>query len=179
MRFNITPHFSIKTDLLQLAIELQPQKEVPQVRAKKGEVSLLLPDNFDFAHLDKQEWLNKVVIEILRTQCKHLISPIIHARAANAGVCIKRITYKDVSSRWGFCSSLGNINFNVWLLLAPRELVDYVVCHELAHLIEMNHSPKFWAEVDNILGGPKGLSKVLDKKMNAFARNLRALGRTR
>ena len=179
MRFNITPQFSIETDLLRLTLELQPQKEVAQVKSKKGDVTLLLPNNFDFSHPSKQEWLNQVIIEILRTQCKQLITPIIHERAAAAGVSIKRITYKDVSSRWGSCSSLGNVNFNVWLLLSPRELVEYVVCHELAHLIELNHSPKFWAEVDNILGGAKGLSKVLDKKMNTFARNLRSLGRTR
>lgn len=179
MRFHITPKFSIATDLLQLRIVLQPLKDVAQVRGKQGEVTICLPEDFDFNDRAKQEWLNKVVIEALRKQCKLLMTPLINARAAAAGLPLKRITYKDVSSRWGSCSSLGNVNFNVWLLLAERELVDYVICHELAHLKELNHSPKFWAEVDHVLGGEAGLSKILDRKMNAFARSLRTMGRTR
>ena len=54
-----------------------------------------------------------------------------------------------------------------------------MVCHELAHLKEMNHSAKFWAEVDRILGGTPGLAKALDKKMNNFARSLMTQGRYR
>lgn len=179
MRFHITPQFSITTDLLQLHIVLQPLKDVAQVKGKQGEVTICLPEDFDFNDRARQEWLNKVVIEALRKQCKLLMTPLIQARAAAAGLPLKRITYKDVSSRWGSCSSLGNVNFNVWLLLAERELVDYVICHELAHLKELNHSPKFWAEVDKVLGGEAGLSKILDRKMNAFARSLRTMGRTR
>ena len=158
MRFYITPEFSITTDLLQLQIQLQTQKEVAQVKG-----------SFDFEQETKQEWLNKVIVEILRNQCKYLISPIVQERSSSAGVELKRVTYKDVNSRWGSCSSLGNVNFNVWLLLAPRELVDYVVCHELAHLKEMNHSSNFWLEVDRIMCLKAGSSKVLDKRMNKFA----------
>lgn len=179
MRFYITPEFSITTDLLQLHIQLQTQKEVAQVKGTLGDVTLLLPDSFDFEQETKQEWLNKVIVEILRNQCKYLISPIVQERSSSAGVELKRVTYKDVNSRWGSCSSLGNVNFNVWLLLAPRELVDYVVCHELAHLKEMNHSSNFWLEVDRIMCLKAGSSKVLDKRMNKFAKTLRALGRYR
>ena len=65
MRFNITPQFSIETDLLRLTLELQPQKEVAQVKSKKGDVTLLLPNNFDFSQPSKQDGYNKVIIEIL------------------------------------------------------------------------------------------------------------------
>lgn len=57
---------------------------------------------------------------------------------------INKIFFKNNSSNWGSCSSLGNINISTKLLLAPEEVLDYVCIHELAHLIQRNHSPKFW-----------------------------------
>jgi predicted metal-dependent hydrolase len=60
---------------------------------------------------------------------------------------IKSINFKNTSSRWGSCSNTGNLNFSTRLLFAPPDVVDYVIIHELAHLIEMNHSDRFWALV--------------------------------
>lgn len=55
-----------------------------------------------------------------------------------------RITIRDQKSRWGSCSNRGNLNFNWKLIMAPPEVLDYVVIHELCHLHEFNHSPRFW-----------------------------------
>lgn len=60
------------------------------------------------------------------------------------GVQPGRIAIRDQKSRWGSCSSKGNLNFNWKLIMAPPQVLDYVVIHELCHLLEFNHSPRFW-----------------------------------
>lgn len=69
------------------------------------------------------------------------------------GVQYGKITIRSQVSRWGSCSSKGNLNFNCLLMLTPPEVRDYVVVHELCHRIEMNHSAAFWAEVRRVLPG--------------------------
>jgi hypothetical protein len=71
--------------------------------------------------------------------------------AAQIGVTYGRITIRSQKTRWGSCSAKGNLNFNCLLMLAPEEVRDYVVVHELCHRRQMNHSPRFWNEVASIL----------------------------
>jgi predicted metal-dependent hydrolase len=67
------------------------------------------------------------------------------------GVNVSKVKLSSAKKSWGSCSSLGNINLNWRLVKAPMQVVDYVVVHELAHLKQMNHSPKFWYEVQKII----------------------------
>ena len=67
--------------------------------------------------------------------------------AGQLGVDYGRITVRCQTSRWGSCSAKGNLNFNWKLIMAPPQVLDYVVIHELCHLIEFNHSPRFWGLV--------------------------------
>ena len=67
------------------------------------------------------------------------------------GVEYGRISLRFQHSRWGSCSSLGNLNFNCLLLLAPEPVLDYVIVHELCHRLEPNHSKAFWAQVARII----------------------------
>ena len=62
-----------------------------------------------------------------------------------------RITIRNQKTRWGSCSGKGNLNFNCLLMLAPEKVIDYVVVHELCHLIEMNHSKAFWEQVERVM----------------------------
>lgn len=71
--------------------------------------------------------------------------------AQKMGVNYGRITIRCQKSRWGSCSSLGNLNFNCLLAAAPPEILDYVVVHELCHRLYMNHSYDFWSAVERVL----------------------------
>lgn len=73
--------------------------------------------------------------------------------AVDLGVNYQRLTIRDQRSRWGSCSSLGNLSFQWRLVLAPPAILDYVVIHELAHLREQNHSPRFWSLVESYCPG--------------------------
>ncbi len=70
--------------------------------------------------------------------------------AEQLGLKVGRISVRDQTSRWGSCSSTGNLSYSWRLILAPSAILDYVAAHEVAHLSEMNHGPKFWALVRRI-----------------------------
>ena len=87
-------------------------------------------------------------IRALADQALQVIPDRVRHYAALIGVRYGRITIRNQKSKWGSCSAKGNLNFNCLLMLCPPEVLDYVVVHELCHRKEMNHSPKFWAEVE-------------------------------
>lgn len=82
-----------------------------------------------------------------KTRARHVLDERITVFAAALGVTYGRFVVRDQRTRWGSCSSSGNLNFNWRLILAPPAVLDYVVIHELAHRKELNHSARFWAVV--------------------------------
>ncbi len=87
------------------------------------------------------------VRDFLKAEARRQIVERAQAKAAIAGRKIRRISLRDTRSRWGSCASGGNLNFSWRLVLAPDGVLDYVVAHEVAHLVHMNHSPAFWQTV--------------------------------
>lgn len=86
----------------------------------------------------------------LRKQAREIITQKALYYSSLLGVKYNRIAIKDTSTRWGSCSSLGNLNFSWRLILAPDYVLEYVVIHELCHLLEMNHSKAFWNNVASL-----------------------------
>jgi len=82
--------------------------------------------------------------------------------AARIGRPVARVTVRDTRSRWGSCSATGALSFSWRLILAPEHIVDYVVAHEVAHLVEMNHGPRFWRLLRSLVpdcAGPRAWLK--------------------
>lgn len=113
----------------------------------------------------KESWIRKKLAQMpkaaerisqkklleLSEQAKHYIPERIAHYADLMGVSYGRITIRSQRTRWGSCSSKGNLNFNCLLMLAPPQVVDYVVVHELSHRLHMNHSEHFWATVERYM----------------------------
>lgn len=96
-------------------------------------------------------------------------SVLVHSRRIN--VAAKRIVIRDQSTRWGSCSTTGVLSFSWRLVMAPPAVLDYVAAHEVAHLIEMNHGPRFWALVAKLLPGheaAKGWLKVRGAELHRY-----------
>jgi predicted metal-dependent hydrolase len=83
-----------------------------------------------------------------RREARARIELIAQSEAAALGVAYRRITIRDQVSRWGSCSSGGALSFNWRLVLAPHDVLDYVVVHEVCHLVEHNHGSRFWQLVE-------------------------------
>ncbi|MCC7348759.1 MAG: M48 family metallopeptidase [Variibacter sp.] len=94
--------------------------------------------------------VSRRVADYLRRQAKRDLETASRRYAAKLGVQIKRITIRDQISRWGSCSTTGALSYSWRLIMAPSHVLDYLAAHEVAHLIEMNHSPRFWRLVEKL-----------------------------
>jgi predicted metal-dependent hydrolase len=84
------------------------------------------------------------VTDFLKREARRDLDAASRRHALILGVTIKRIAVRDQSSRWGSCSSTGVLSYSWRLVLAPSFVLDYLAAHEVAHLAELNHSPRFW-----------------------------------
>lgn len=100
-----------------------------------------------FENRPTQPCLTDEELAVLKNQAKADLAERARRFAPEVGVKYGRITIRAQKTRWGSCSRAGNLNFNCLLMLAPPEVIDSVVVHELCHLKEMNHSDRFYAEV--------------------------------
>ncbi len=98
-----------------------------------------------------------------RREAHARISLIAQSEAVALGVSYRRITLRDQVSRWGSCSSKGMLSFNWRLVLAPHDVLDYVVVHEVCHLVEHNHGPRFWKLVRRRRPAYEGSKAWLDE----------------
>lgn len=104
--------------------------------------------------IDERSKLEKITFEQVKEladQAVEYIPKKVKYYAEKENFVYNKITIKNLVSRWGSCSTKGNLNFNCLLMLTPDYVIDYIVVHELCHLREMNHSEKFWAEVEKIM----------------------------
>jgi predicted metal-dependent hydrolase len=96
------------------------------------------------------EHIERRVRDYLKREARNDLQKAAQCYAAALGVRVKRLSIRDQSSRWGSCTSAGSLSFSWRLILAPPYVLDYLAAHEVAHLVEMNHSPRFWKVVARV-----------------------------
>ena len=155
----------IRSDRKTLALRLLPDGSL-EVRAPrrcaKREIDRFVLDHADWVEKHRQkraaspvsgpaQRLTEAEIAALKQRGKTVFAQRAAFFAPLVGVRYGQISVRCQKTKWGSCSSKGNLNFNCLLLLAPPEVLDYVVVHELCHRLEMNHSARFWAQVRRVL----------------------------
>ena len=176
------PYQIIKSDRKTIAIQIKPDGKVI-VRCPKR---MRIEDARRFAE-SKSDWIEKHLakrnvqdvvkythkeIEQLREQARKLVTTRVRYYAPIIGVTYGQIAIRAQHTRWGSCSSKGNLNFNCLLALVPPEVLDYVVVHELCHRKELNHSERFWQAVERILPDYKAHRKWLKENGNQLIAKL-------
>ena len=151
----------IRTDRMTIVIQIKPDGTVivrcpkrmamAEVRRFVESKSAWIEKHLEKCSSQRQEKYTEPELKALREQARVLVTQSVQHYAPLVGVSYKQITIRTQHTRWGSCSSKGNLNFNCLLALVPREVLDYVVVHELCHRKEMNHSDRFWNEVARII----------------------------
>lgn len=113
---------------------------------------------------ESTEKLTREKVIALAEEALKVIPERVEYFAKVIGVTYGKITIRNQKTRWGSCSSKGNLNFNCLLMLVPSEVLDYVVVHELCHRKQMNHSKAFWLEVEKVLPNYKEVRKWLKEE---------------
>ena len=102
----------------------------------------------------RAEHLPRRLRDWLTAEMKKRLALLVEAKARRIERSARRITVRDSRSRWGSCGPDGSLSFSWRLVFAPPEVLDYLVAHEVAHLVHMNHGARFWALAESLCDGP-------------------------
>lgn len=119
------------------------------VEDKLGEIAFK-KGYFLLSHSDKDH-ARELFINFYKEKLKEKIKPIIDRYKALLGVAPNEIKIMELQNRWASCTSKGNVNFHWKCAMAPIDVLNYIVAHELTHLIHPNHTPTFWNELDKVM----------------------------
>lgn len=158
--FNVLPHeIELKCISARYRVDYE-WRDVCWVAARSGEEESRLIITGSLLHISET---HRAMLNWLRTKAENTLPGILEATARETGFSYSNLTIRLQKRRWGSCARDGSISLNALLMFLPPDVVRYIIIHELCHLREMNHSPRFWEHVRNLC--PK--SDILKKELTA------------
>ncbi len=161
-------NFRIETQHLRLHLEKSTAAGIV-IKGKNGVYTLLYGPETDFGSKDTQQTLHRGITAAVLHRAKEILPQRLQQLSEQHNLHCKKITVRNTSTHWGSCSSSGTISLNLHLILLPQHLIDYVILHELCHTVEMNHSPRFWALLDELCDTD---SKRLRAELKSYKGNI-------
>jgi predicted metal-dependent hydrolase len=138
------------------------------VKQDKIQLGIYLPNNIKIEDEVWQELIKSQIEEQLKREAKFYLVKRTVELASIKQINIGKVTIRKTTSRWGSCSAKNDISLSAYCMTLPDELIDYIICHELAHVKEKNHSKSFWDHLEILLPG----AKKLDKEMNKYSTSI-------
>lgn len=149
MGFLLVDGQTLQTLSFSITVHTIQRKDI-HFSLKDGVLVIQFPAGADLSLPGSQKQCWNGINYFLRKEAKRLLPLRTGQLAALHGFTFNDVKIQSGKGRWGSCSSQGNINYSLYLMLLPPHLVDYVILHELCHTREMNHSAAFWAQMDRV-----------------------------
>lgn len=132
----------------------------------KCKINLTYDDLIINGNLNNQDEIKVALKKFFKNIAKEYFVTMVNKQTSLLNIQYKKVIIRDSETRWGSCSSLKNIALNWRLIFAPKEIADYVISHEVAHLLHFNHSKNFWQLVENLHPGSKAAKTWLKQNGN-------------
>jgi predicted metal-dependent hydrolase len=163
-----TPHV-IYTDNMQIGsshtLKISfARTAAPKSRINGQNITVWLPITMTPQSDEAQEHMRSVVKKALTKEAKSYLPRRLKYLADEFGFSYEKVRFSNAKGRWGSCSSRGTISLNVALMRLSRELIDYILIHELCHTRHMNHSTEFWSLVESIVPNYRQLKRTLKQE---------------
>ncbi len=155
-------HTDLQMATCRLQIIREERKDIRTV-LKDGLLTVACPTSVDIASDRIQQLLREIITNVSRHEAKRVLPSRLMQLAKQYGFTCTGVKINNSRTHWGSCTPRKSINLSLGLMQLPWHLIDYVLLHELCHTIEMNHSDRFWAQMD----------KVTDGKAKAFRTELK------
>ena len=159
--FRFTPETTFGTFSFKVSITVQEVKNY-YVTINQGILGIVCPIHTDFAQTSTQKTIRSYIEKAMKMEAKRLLPSKVEYWARFYNFTYDKVKVNSSKTRWGSCSSKGNINLSYSCMLLPEYLIDFIVLHELCHTKEMNHGIHFW----------KLLNSVTDDRAKEFTKNL-------
>ena len=150
----ITVESVIKTHTFEVVVTRESLfNDKVNMLLKDGVVTIDVPTQYDINRDYVQLAIKDLIIHALRIEAKRVLPVKVANFARKMNIQVNEVKINNSKLRWGSCTNKKNINLSLFLMMLPERLIDYVILHELAHTIELNHSPRFWEILDVFCNG--------------------------